>query len=208
MGKSVDRSRLLKDLGYGHPRAEAAALDALVAADLTNPRKQGIAAAKRERVREVLERALLRVCARCEAEATGDGRVRVPAESARHCDLCGGSDNRIAVREAAEACRRAGVERVAVIGGSPASHEALRGLWPDGVELRIVPGTDRHTAAQARANLAWADVVLVWGSTQLDHKVSLLYTRTNEKKVVTAKRRSIRALAERLADHLKSRGPR
>ena len=84
-------------------------------------------------------------------------------------------------------------------------HAALEGLWPRDIELRIVPGTERHTGRQARTNLDWADVVLVWAKTELDHKVSLLYTKERLPKVVVAPRRGIEALADRLTEHLDPR---
>jgi hypothetical protein len=202
VGDTIDRARLLDELGY-RPVA-ARAVEVLVAAGLTNPRKSGIAREKREKVEAALAAAFVRLCARCAADAPRDGRERVPVSDAKLCDRCGGSANRLSVDRAAAACRRRGVRRVVVVGGSPGIHASLRQLWPADLELRIVPGTDRHTGRQAGANLAWADVVLVWGATQLDHKVSLLYTKERLPKVIVAPRRGIEALADTLTEHLGS----
>ena len=76
-------------------------------------------------------------------------------------------------------------------------------MWPTAPELRIISGTDRHTRRQARTNLDWADVVLIWGSTELDHKVSQLYTDGRHRHVVAVARRGIEALAEALREHLR-----
>ncbi|MCI0636558.1 MAG: hypothetical protein L0206_21955, partial [Actinobacteria bacterium] len=149
----------------------------LCAANLTNPRKTGIAAEKRSRVVAALEAALVRHCGRCTRESPMDGRLAVPAEDAAHCERCGGSPNRLALHRAGEACRRHCVRHVVVVGGAPGIHKALSDLWPRDIDLRIVSGTDRHTLPQARTNIAWADVVVVWAATELDHKVSTLYTK-------------------------------
>ena len=199
MSAPIDREKLLGELGYGHPDARARALEVLYAAGLTNPRKKAVAADKRERIRAALEAALVRRCPRCTERGPADGRLAVPTVDPTDCDSCGGSANRLALIRAAEACRRGSIHRVLVVGGAPSVHAVLRDLWPPGLELRIVPGTDRHTRTDAAANLAWADVVLVWGSTQLDHKVSRLYSRPGERRVVTVPRRGIEALADALA---------
>jgi hypothetical protein len=202
VSESIDRERLLRDLGYGHPQALARALEVLVARGLTIPRKTAIAAEKRPRIVAALEAALVRLCSRCIGEPPKDGRVPVPVEDATDCQRCGGSSNRLALQRAAEACRRRGVRRVVVVGGAPGIHKVLRQLWPNGIDLRIVSGTERHTGLQARANLDWADVVVVWAATELDHKVSLLYTKARSRKVVVAPRRGIEALAKAIVEHL------
>jgi hypothetical protein len=181
------------------------ALEVLYAAGLTNPRKTAIAEEKRTRVREALSEALVLQCARCRETAPADGRLPVPAADVADCESCGGSVNRSAVHRAAKACRERGIRRVVVVGGAPGVHRALESLWPTDLALRIIPGTNRTTRREASANLAWADVVLVWGSTELDHRVSELYTRPGERKVVLVPRRGVAALAETLARHVGSR---
>ena len=201
----VSRARLLEELGFGHPDASARALEILVAAGLTARGKENIAAAKRDRCRDVLAERLLRLCDRCaaashEAGAGGAGaRERVAVRSAADCESCHGSANRVAVERATQRLRRAGMRRVVVVGGSPGIRESLRALWPTDLELRLVDGTERHTAKEARGHLAWSDLVVVWASTELNHKVSSHYTSAGAGKVLVVPRRGIEALAEALA---------
>jgi len=203
MSPTLDRLKLLAELGYGHPEASGRAVAVLAEAGLTNPRKTGIASEKRKRVVRALEGALVRVCARCAKGGAGDGREPVPVDDDTDCEICRGSANRIAVQRAVKACKAGGVRCLVVVGGAPGVHTELKKLWPRRPELRIVPGTGRHTGKQARANLDWADLAVVWATTELDHKVSLLYTKERSDKVITAGRRGIAALADRITARLR-----
>jgi len=116
------------------------------------------------------------LCGGC-APAQGTHRTIVTVRDVE-CDVCGGSSVQAAATRFAEACRKARVGRVLVVGGSPAYHDLLHKLEPAlGVRLRIIRG-DAHSRDKARAqqDVAGADVVFIWASTILDHRVSELYT--------------------------------
>jgi hypothetical protein len=128
----------------------------------------------------------------------------VAAHAQHHCQVCGGSANRRAIQRAAATFARHGVSRIVVVGGSPAVHEELERLKPEAWSLRLVDGTQRRTGDLARTDLRWAQLVLVWGSSELDHKVSALYTGVREPggaAVVTLNRRGIAALLEAAVRH-------
>lgn len=167
---------LLDRLGYRTADARHAARAAIEAAGLTNPRKQRIASSKLAAVRDVLAAQFVIVCARatCRARVTSEPRTIVDAAQPADCSICGGQQNRAAIDQAIGALAARGFRRVVVVGGSPGTHDELRGLIGDRLELRLVAGTDRRTGRDARADLAWADLVVVWGGTELDHKVSKL----------------------------------
>lgn len=188
------KAALLRDLGYGGDMDLAEV--ALQEAGFTNPRKPNIHLAKTEAVRRVLEEQFVLVCSRgdCkqEAAAVRDGRSVVPASAPHHCEFCGGSSNQRAVDEMLRACRARGWTRLCVVGGSPNSRTSLQQLAGRALDLRLVEGTVARHRSQAAHDMAWADVVVVWGSTQLDHKVSILYKGPN---VVALARRSIQELA-------------
>jgi hypothetical protein len=201
MSDVISRARLLEELGFGHPDAQSRALEALVAAGLTARNKENIAEVKRERCAAVLAERFARLCDRC-APTRGDGRERVPLLSPSDCEACKGSSNRAAVERATDKLRRAGKRRVVVVGGSPGIRESLRALWPPDLELRLVDGTERHTAKEARGHLAWCDLAVVWASTELNHKVSAHYTSAGGGKVLVVPRRGIEALAEAISARL------
>jgi hypothetical protein len=178
---------------------------ALEQAGLTNPRKQRISAAKADRAREALDARLARLCSGCAGRHVPDGREVVLVTPAA-CARCGGSNNARALRELVEATAAAGVRRLVVVGGSPALRNELRAELDGTLELRLVDGVERRTKAEAQGDLAWADVVLVWGSSILARKVSTLYTRdAGSTPVVVVPRRSIEALAGELVRHLAGR---
>lgn len=193
---------LLAELGFRGTAARQAARAAIEAAGLTNARKQNIASSKVPAVTALLAERFVVVCARasCRAAVAHEAREVIDAEQPADCDLCGGQQNRAEVDRAVAALSARGLRRLVVVGGSPSTHEELRALVGARLELRLVSGTDRRTGREARADLAWADLVVVWGGTELDHKVSKLYTDEKSARVVTCSRRGIAALAATMSD--------
>ena len=190
---------LLADLGLAGAHAELARVT-LEEAGLTNPRKRNISTAKLDRAQAALERRFQRLCPTCIGAASHDDRLLVRVES-RNCERCGGSNNGRAVRELAAACSRAGIARIVFVGGSPSFRRELERLAGDTLELRLVDGTKRATRESARTDVAWADLVVVCGGTELAHKVSNLYTRdpAARRKLVQTRRRGIEAIADEVA---------
>ena len=199
----VDVDELLATFGYAGEVARRAARDVLVAAGLTSGKKRRIDAAKVVAVRGVLERALVPVCrsATCVAAAARLNAGARPVETeANSCAVCGGSENRrAAVRLAASAPGRRR-PRLVVVGGSPEARTQLIGLTRGVADLRLIDGLGRATEDHARTDVAWADVVLIWGSTQLDHKVSNHYSRAAN--AITVPRRGVAALLDAAADRI------
>lgn len=200
VSQDLEIDALLAELGFRNPDARVLARRALEAAGLTRPGKRNLAAAKRPRVEELLAARFARACPRehCRAEAAATGRELVALDNAAAagCEFCGGSANRSAWEQALTAMARRGWRRLVVVGGSPALHTELRALAGDRIDLRLVDGTARRTAGDAAHDLAWADRIVVWGATLLDHKVSQLYTDRRSPKVISVARRGLTALAE------------
>ena len=201
---------VLDDLGFAGENARLARA-ALEGAGLTNPRKKRIAATKLEAIKSVLDEKFLLLCTRmaCRAAAPADGRVVLDAARPTACRACSGSANASEIERAIAALAERGLRRVGVVGGSPSTREELDGLVGKRLDLRLVSGTDRRTARDAKADLEWSDVVVIWGATELDHKVSKLYTddaSSSSSRVVTCPRRGIAALAETLARAAQSPG--
>ena len=121
------------------------------------------------------------------------------------CEYCGGSDNLRAARRFARLCRANAIRRLVIVGGSPSVHAELETLKAPEWELRLVSGTDRRTTDKARADLDWAQLVFIWGSSELDHKVSRLYTDSpgaDRRKLIAVARRGVAALLNAGTEHL------
>lgn len=207
---ALDVTLLLRELGYGRAKALKAARAALLDAGLTRQGKRSISSEKRDRVAAALAERFILVCDDPPCRAELDERLPkdgvlpgarvLTASDARFCIICQGSDNARAVGRMVRLLRLRGMGRLLVVGGSPVSRSELVRLVGGGVEIRTVSGTDRRTLEEAQRDRAWADVLIIWGSTQLDHRVSDLYTaRTGRARVITASRRGIAALADEVA---------
>lgn len=192
---------VLAQLGFRDGESRRLARGALVDAGLTNPSKIRIRAEKLDRIQAVLRGRFVLICARatCRSAASMD-RVRIDAATPTDCSVCGGSANRCEMNRAVDALSSRGFRRIVVVGGSPSTQEELRSLVANRIELRVVSGTDRRTSRDANADLAWANLVIIWGGTELDHKVSKLYTGAKPENVVTCQRRGIAALAETIIE--------
>ncbi len=171
----------------------------LAAAGLTRAGKQRIAVHKLDRAREALWAGVTPVCSSAACLAAVRNAVKPIVRTARdRCSICGGSNTRRAAREMVEACARAGLERILLLGGSGNAHAELRTLTAGTpIEWRIVDGrNDRPTKRQALPDLAWAQLLVVWASTELPHRVSQVYTegRPPDLPLITVPRRGIEAL--------------
>ncbi len=194
------KTDLLTELGYASPAPEALAV--LDASPLSSPRKTRISSDKRAAVAELLAARLFRVCQRgdCQARAAalaGERQIAAAASSAV-CDICGGDAAAPALAAMRAACARAGWTRVCIVGGSPSVRQEIRQTAQPPPELRLIDGTIARTAPQARNDLAWADHVVVWGATQLGHRVSALYTGAAH--CSTVMKRSVQGLWEHVAE--------
>lgn len=204
MTEDVSKADMLAELGFGGDLAPAFAV--LERAGLSNAKKQRISASKRNQAERALAEALIRVCNRgdCRTAARDDLRETVDAATQADCEICGGSSQRDAVDRMIAACARAGVVRVVVVGGSPVYREVLHRHVAGRLELRLIDGQTARTQRDADADVKWADLVLIWGPTQLDHKVSELYSGP---KVVIVRRRSPAQLAEEAVTFASRRTP-
>ncbi|MBI5544896.1 MAG: hypothetical protein HY901_13480 [Deltaproteobacteria bacterium] len=208
MNADREIGEVLSEFGFADPAATQEAREALVRAGLTRPGKARISDAKLDKVRALLEATFARTCtdATCRTALSRSkpaaALLTVPKGA---CEHCGGSDNLKAMRRLSALCRARHLHRVVVVGGSPSVREELIALKPPEWNLRLIDGTERRTGEKARADLEWAHLLFVWGSSELDHRVSKLYTDTaspHRHKVVQLARRGIAALLNAGSEHV------
>lgn len=211
MSADVSIDDWLRTHGYGLPNSREQARAALEAAGLTRAGKQRMSTEKVQKVQSLLRQSFALHCEdkACRAHAAASGRTPLLGDPKSACERCGGSANQRAETALLEACRAHGVNKVVVVGGSPAVREELEEALGAALQLRLVDGTERRTSDRAKSDLEWADLVLVWGASELHHKVSWLYTQgpaQHRKKVVLVARRGVAALLDAAVEHLSRSG--
>lgn len=148
----------------------------------------------------ILDAAVSFVCGREECRPAA-GSTPLVVEAHR-CEVCGGSDLRLAAKKLFDACLEKGLKRIRVVGGSPTYHTQLRELAADSpIELKLISGVDRRTEREAKADQKHSDLVVLWGATLLDHSTSGLYERSRSW-IVTVPHRGLAGMMERLAEKL------
>jgi hypothetical protein len=189
----IDIDEWLNLQGLGAERRRLGRL-ALETAGLTRPGKTRLSVEKVARAHQALSSRFALHChaAACIAWANASGKVPLATETKQTCQRCGGSEN----ARAAQALTEAGIRKLVVVGGTPATREEIERLLDGRVELRLVDGTRHRPIDRAKADLEWADRVLLWGATELHHKVSKQYADapTAKSRVVHIPRRGVAQL--------------
>lgn len=198
----------LSELGFVGSSAQALARAALEEAKLTRPGKQRISEDKLPRLRDVLATQFALSCSGCwELVRTLRPGTRVVVVRDEHCERCGGSSHRAAALRFISACATANVGRVVVVGGNPTSRQAVTQELSE-LDVDCIDGTKAMTTQRARRLIGGADLVIVWGGTQLDHSVSSQFAAPQDKwKVVATQKRGLAALLDAGTKHLQHRAP-
>ena len=205
LSQELNLREFLAGEGYTTPWAQHQARAVLEAAGLTKPGRTAMLSTKRAAAQEQLAKWLVRTCGTDEcmawAKEQSDGRL-VLAASELTCEVCGGSNNRRAAMAMLRACAAKGVTRLLIVGGVGATRGEVESLLAGTkLELRMIDGASgRHTRGDAAPNLAWAQLLVIWGSSPLPHAVSNTYTveRPRELKAITVSRRGVEALCREI----------
>lgn len=138
------------------------------------------------------------VCERaeCQPEASHAMVVQVSPE---RCEVCGGSDIKVAFELLLRASRIAGVTRLVIVGGSPAYHTQLKQL-ARGTDLKLdlVSGRSKPGKRRARNDV---ERVVIWGATILDHGTSAAYEHLGER-LIRVVHRGISGMLREVAEVL------
>ncbi len=199
-------ARVLEGLGITNPADQQAAREVLVQAGVisSRPNRANIALNKVGQARDTLWNAFLLHC--------GSGGCRQKATAARspllversYCRLCGGSNDRAALNDLAEQMGAARIGRILVVGGTETKYREILETSPPGIEWRFVDGQTARHERYYRTNRNWAQVIVLWSSTPLGHKVSSHFDGKGDSRTVTVSRRGITALANGVICHLRA----
>lgn len=198
-------AELLRELGFDTVHGRRTARRVLERAGLTNPRKQNIATGKRLAVGEALDTALAAHCGAdgCREIATRDPRdaVRVAPQA---CEVCGGRGTDQALRTMVRSLKQAGRSRLVIVGGSPNSRQQLTDVLSDTtIKFRMVDGERAPQPRRAQQWAEWADLIVIWASTAVGHKVTEHFQRPEHTDhTIVVPRRGLEALAQEVERHL------
>lgn len=120
------------------------------------------------------------------------------------CEVCGGSDVRRAFVAFAAACRAAGLDRVTLVGGSPAYRETLRGLAREhggGLVLQVVQHERPDEAKRAQAVRG---LVVIWGATAVDHTTTGHYRSAGDVQIAV-NHRGVAGMLGQVSERLAAR---
>lgn len=118
------------------------------------------------------------------------------------CEMCGGSPGARSLERMGAALEAAGRSRILVVGGTERKERELRQKSPDGVEWRFVDGKVAREDRYYQPHRDWADIIVIWQSTPLDHRVSAHFDGKGDARVITVRRRGVAALAGEVVRHL------
>ncbi len=201
--KDISLTTLLGQRGLRGEAADAV-LRALQEAGLTRAGKQRIVESKVEQGDALIQERFLRVCTgvACQPAAGEAGERTVVTVPKEHCEVCEGSASAHAVQRMAAVLLRAGFRRLLVVGGTENARQEMVRLLPRDIDVRFILNDVSMNLKSAGEAANWADVVAIWGSTPIDHKVTKLFERYER---VTVPRRGIVALAEEVRRHVEGR---
>lgn len=181
-----------------------------------SPHRKNIAAHKADFAREVLEDAFLWHCnngecrqaaARDEAAASNAAAGNTAARplllvAQSVCRICGGDPSASVLAQAGQALAAAGVRRILIVGGTERKERELRQKSPPDLDWRFIDGKRVQDDRYYQPHRDWAQVIIIWQSTPLDHKVSEHFDGKGDPRVITVRRRGVIAVAQELISHV------
>ncbi len=119
------------------------------------------------------------------------------------CMYCGGSNDCCALRNLAVAMENVGKGRILVVGGTKAKWQEIENKSPDGrPNWKFIDGTKAPPNRLLKGYHKWADVIVIWSRTPLDHRVSVHFDIKSDTRVVKAPSTGIASLAKAVSQHL------
>ena len=198
-------SDLLETIGFSDTGIQSPARKIIETAGYTNPRKINIATDKARLIEAYVENNFRLVCSTACAAALDQKQMRPQLRvKAQKCEFCNGSKQNKLLAKMANDLSNNNLLEILVVGGSTQSANTLnRALKHCKINIKIVEGTKRTNLKTAKILCRSADVVVIWGATQLDHTVSQVFSAAADpaKKVPVA-RPGLNALADAMNIHL------
>lgn len=191
--------KMLCRLGVREPQEQTKAISKLQELSVisSRPNRTGIASDKEGRVRESLQAAFIWHCRRgdCQREAKASGKLPLLVDAAAcHAPVHSPRNQRLA--DIALIMQSRSMSNILIVGGTEKYQRELLSISPNGLSWRFIDGKRVRDARYYRSDKAWADLILIWASTPLDHKVSQHFQACNDPRVVTVPGRGIEAMLQ------------
>ena len=198
---------MLADIGITDPESQETAIKDLIRKGVISKRRKrtNIASTKLKRVESCLKETFSWHCHNgdCKGVAKADAPPPLLVDKA-FCSYCVGSTDRRSLQEMAETLHADGSRRILILGGTPKVHREIerksRGL---SVEWRFIDGTKAKDDRYYRPHRDWANIIVIWSSTPLDHRVSRHFTGWSDDRVITAERRGISSFCQSVIRHIR-----
>jgi hypothetical protein len=151
---------------------------------------------------QVLNDRLALVCGAPTCHPSGETHAfLVPTE---RCELCGGSDLRLAFRAFAHAMEAARLPSVTFIGGSPAYREALRHLRRELKPVFELDAVAKKRPGEGKRAQAARGLIVIWGGSEVDHDTTIHYQNSGDL-VLSVSHRGLSGILPRLTAELQRR---
>ena len=200
---------MLKDYGITNKDSQRNARIALFTAGIIQktPDRANIACDKINRARETLTDQFRWHCNNGECRRIAGEIVALPLLLVEQhaCSICQGNPSSSKLDLMADVAIAAGKRRIAVVGGTEKKEREIRRKSPQGMEWRFIDGSTVRDGRYYRAHRQWADIIIIWQSTPLDHRVSSHFDGKGDDRVITVRRRGIDCLANEIMRYCRTR---
>ena len=167
------------------------------------PNRSAIAKFKETAVKEALQTHFFWHCRRgdCTTDSIESGKplLLVDGES---CGASSHSPRQALLSELGDALQERGIGKILLVGGTQEYWQEISSSSPKALNWRFVDGKKAKDERFYRPHKDWADLIVIWASTPLNHKVSKKFPSAGDRRVVTAAGRGIEAMARDVLDML------
>ena len=128
------------------------------------------------------------------------GKPPLPVEQ-RACQICHGSPSAKALLEMEKVAIDDRKSNILIVGGTEKKEREILKKLSSNAEWRFIDGTKGKEDRYYRSHRDWADIIVIWQSTPLGHRVSAHFDGKGDRRVITVRRRGIHCLAEEIIRH-------
>ncbi len=208
--RNISIDNMLSQLGITSKDAQKTARNALFENNIIqkNPNRPNIACNKVDRARQALSEHFSWHCNNgdCRREAVAENTVRpLLLVEQRACQICDGNPSAKALRSMAQIVAAANKPRILIVGGTERKEREILGKCSGSVQWRFIDGKKARDDRYFRSHRNWADIIVIWQSTPMGHRVSSHFDCNGDSRVIAAPRRGIDCLTDEIIRHCRAR---